>query len=419
MILEICQTLETRGFNIHLIVPPSTENLLHQYQFLSARCTLDVISRPTGDVIPSLRWNIDDGQRLSDQGKIPKALEISIANGAEASDRLKHLTLISKPDLVIAGRQSEPALQFLHLLKIPLATVGSNHTWAEPWVTEPPNSLLGQGSHLVHNFARKCVRSLIDLPMITQWASKIPSSALNAEQAIDVESDPRDLISTLFELRPHKQATSSIAILKPDLTPDRETLPKDLCSFLDAHQRVLYVNLGAYADFHVLDIQQIMEGIISAMEQTYIDGAVWITASLRRERFFDVYDPLVDGQNPHWRFFPFVPQRAVLGHSSTRLVLSQCETLTFNEAIYHGVPLLNIDRDHFLNSRCAELVGVAGSISQHDIDATDISKKIGLIVQDVYGTFQSAVEYMQKLADSSGHDTNIAADMIEAVLDSQ
>ena len=386
---------------------------------MSAVCTFDKGSRPTEKAEPSLRWSIGERQCLPYQGNLPKTLETSTEHGAEASDRLKHLILRSNPDLVVAGWQSQPALQFLHLLKIPLATVGSNDAWTESRSTEPPNYLLTQGSHLLHNFARQSVRCLAALPMITEWASKIPSSALNAELPIDLVSDPRGLIPTLFELRPHKVSKPLVAMLKPVLTPSYDTLPEDLCSFLDAHQRVLYVNLGAHVDFHALDIQQIMEGIISAIEQTYIDGVVWSTASLQRERFFDVYDPLLDGQNPHWRFFPFVPQRAVLEHSSTRLLLSQCEALAFNEAIYHGVPLLNIDRDHLLNSQRAELAGVAGSISQHEIDATDICKKIGLIVQDVYGTFQSAVAYIQNMAVSSGQNTNTAADMIEAVLDSQ
>ena len=96
-------------------------------------------------------------------------------------------------------------------------------------------------------------------------------------------------------------------------------------------------------------------------------------------------------------------------HSTTQVFLSQCKTSSLNEAFYHGVPIVAIDG----NSEQAEAAGIARTLSHQKIDALDICAAIRDVVQDVYGSYQKNVDYMQRLATINGSRKELAANIIQ------
>lgn len=342
----------------------------------------------------------------------PDSSATQVATNTSFSNDVQLLVMANKPDLVFVDWKLEPVL-LLNECHPPLAVIWPNEAWNEYQSSSTYIESLRRDSESEHSSTREALGLKTGISLLRKWGCWIAGSP--SDRGLRIRGAPKTitLVNSFFDLIYPALLSPSILMVGPVLADKYSALSQELASFLDRHQRVIYINLGAQADFSAFEIQSIMMGLILALEQGHITGVVWATHPLRRQHFFDVYEPLLDGQDPRWRISPFVPQRAILAHSSTRLFLSQGGSSAFNEAMYHGVPLLTIYKDHLLNLKPAELMGVALSLSQYNINANDICKKVGLIIQDVYCSFQNAIVFMQGVAVSSSYRKELAAGMIE------
>ena len=192
----------------------------------------------------------------------------------------------------------------------------------------------------------------------------------------------------------------------PAPTPDFKT-------FLDTHSRVMYIDLGPRSSISHSQIQQIMEGIILAMERQYIDGLIWSTNGLARESFYDVFDKHLNNEDSDWIFVHDGLQPTMLAQSSIRIFLSTCDVAALHKAAWYGVPILALDEIHQYNATFVESLGIARVVLHHRIKCTELSDKIGEIVLDVYGTFRRSRAYMQKVVRDNGKRTQELATTIE------
>lgn len=209
---------------------------------------------------------------------------------------------------------------------------------------------------------------------------------------------------------------SSAEVISPLETKTCPSLQATLRSFLDAHERVLYIALDHRAGISQLDAQQILEGCILALEEQSIDAVLWITGTLPRDTFWDAYDRLVHNRDPHWRFNPKGSEAAILTHPAIRLFFSLCDNLSLVHAAWHGVPVLALDRDHEHNARYIERLGIALVISLERLSARKIRDSLREISLDMYGSFHMRVAYLQRMVTGNGERTQAVATEIDAVI---
>lgn len=333
----------------------------------------------------------------------------------EISKNLESLAAEVKPDFMIVDWHLEPAVRLVTRQRIPIAVVWSEmpsiaaelpearHESKDGDITSCPRFLgLTSDSSI-----------LLVLKRLGRWRGYM-----------DTEIDPQQMatpsyisfVNTVFDLNQPPELSPWIIPVGPILEDTFPSLSQDIESFLKLHERVLFVTLGSHASFAAFETQPIMQGILSALEEQFIDGVIWATESLSRNDFFDVFLPLLNNEDPHWRFYRFAPQRAILAHSSTRLFLSQCGSSSLNETIYHGVPVLAVDKEHPTNSKQAEDAGIARVVHYRDVNSIEICKNIGVIVRDIYGFFQRAVSFMQKVAVANRSRKELAVRAIEDIL---
>lgn len=95
-----------------------------------------------------------------------------------------------------------------------------------------------------------------------------------------------------------------------------------------------------------------------------------------------MFDNLLENQDPNWRFLPDAPQRSILAHPTTRLLLSQCENKGLIEAAWHDVLLLALNENHEHNAVPDKSIGVARLVPVQGIEALKVCAHIGEIVLD-------------------------------------
>lgn len=420
-VLEICRVLHSRGHIVEFATLAGHETLASPYSFVSSTHTIGGAITPKEAKQCSTFWTGHDRFIFRDRQELTEGVAIQKRIWAEASKNLKRQVNESIPDFVLVDWQIEPVVDFLGELHIAYAVMWPHIPW-----TRGELASLEHGSVMsrLRNILR-CIEGAMGL------ARRVPvfrDSANLRRWREEISGDVRtpqsttpnyiSFVNSLLTAASSQRLPPSIVFIGPVLGLTFPPLSHELSSFLATHTRVLYIALGTYATFSAFDIQQIMQAILSALEAHHIDGVIWATQSLGRREFFDVFEDLLDNRNPHWRFLTFTPQRPILAHPSTRLFVTQCGTSSLNEAVYHGVPMVGIDKDHPLNCKQAEQAGIAQIMSYRKIDANELCEKIGLTVQDVYGSFERAALYVQQLAVAKAGRKDVAADVVEkAILD--
>lgn len=332
-------------------------------------------------------------------------------------EKVNMIALEERIDFVLADWQDEPAVESLSEKGLPLAIM-----WPHlPWTMGNPRGphtgqLLGTLATLVPSLSDSSHSSegISILQNFATWAQKMRRNTGAGQIRRSLQMPAYiSFVNSFCGLEPLVDCSATIETIGPILSDEFPGLSERFEVFLRDHRRIVYISFDDHSWLSAFDLHQIIEGLLLALEKEYIDGVIWATHSIERRDFFDVYDQLLENQNPQWIFCTAVPQRAVLAHSATRVFLSQCETTSLNEAFYHGVPIVAIDGNHSLNSKQAEAAGVARTLSHQKIDAFSICAVIGDIVQDVYGSYQNNVDYMQRLAATNGSRKELAGNMIE------
>lgn len=142
------------------------------------------------------------------------------------------------------------------------------------------------------------LESLVVLRILKGFVKSFERMPANIKTQPYNEANYLSFIDTVFDLLLLKDFSGAITI-GPVLSSTYAIISAELQTFLAAHRRVLYINLSARARLSNIDIQQIMQGVISALDEGHIDGVIWATRSLRKEQLFDVFETLLDGEDPN------------------------------------------------------------------------------------------------------------------------
>ena len=221
---------------------------------------------------------------------------------------LKELIEKDTPDLLLLDWQDESALDCLDAASIPIALLRpqtvqrlesqSSKNYKE-WILEAIMSSCRSRFYTNH------LESAEDTPVepiaapntLYQEASvasaTIPTAVPGCITFLKLPNDPN-----------YSQETApSMELIGPLLANTYPSLTNELTEFLDAHDRVLYVTLGAHAKISAFKINDLVNGIKDALEQEHINGVIWATQSLDLARsFFDIFEDLLNNEDPQWRF---------------------------------------------------------------------------------------------------------------------
>ena len=411
-ILEICSILHSRGYTINLALPAGQGDYALRYPFISSTYALGgtLLSPVAGRTLAIPAAAVESP--VLEQTEETVAQRSRDCTLADTTSGFSQLLRSANSDLIFVDWKIQSAVGSVNELRTPLAVMWSQEAWSmrQPQTAASATKLLEFRDYIYER-----LESLVVLRILKDFFMSFERMPANIETQPCDEANCLSFINTIFDLVLPGDFSGAITI-GPVISSSYAIISAELQTFLDAHRRVLYINLGARAKLSSIDLQQIIEGVISALDKGYIDGVIWATRSLRREQFFDVFEPLLDGEDPNWIFLPFTPQRAIFGHPSTRILLSQCGLSSLNEAIYHGIPILTINKEHPLNTEYSVRAGITLTIPYDNIRAMDICLEIGYIVRDIYGAFQRAVRSMQNIAVANSRRKELAANAIESAI---
>ena len=317
----------------------------------------------------------------------------------------------SQIDVAIVDWQDQHTIEYLSATQIDVVAI---------WSPVPP--LPGPSSNVKTDFLKTgwdYLQSRLSSTLPSSGLAHIPTTDRNRSGGIlDRESPAIPIYSSYASSVNYAASTiiSSTQVIGPLVKMTCPSLTATLRSFLDAHERVLYIALGHRTWISQINAQQIVEGCILALEEQFIDAVLWNTGTLPRNTFWDVYDRLVDNRDPHWMFSLEGSEPAILAHRAARLFFSSCDSISLVHAAWHGVPMLALDRDHEQNAEYIESLGIALVIPFQGLDARMIRESIGRICLDIYGSFGMRVAYVQRIVTGNGEKTEAIATEIDTVI---
>src|SRR5438046_2494153 len=110
----------------------------------------------------------------------------------------------------------------------------------------------------------------------------------------------------------------------PPLTPE-------LFSFINVHERVLYVAFGTKAFTTIENNNKLLQSFIEAINKNIIDGVIWALSQTSKDDFSPTLSlndgtqvqtsTILNNEHPHVHIVEFAPQFAVLNHTNIKLFL--------------------------------------------------------------------------------------------------
>ena len=160
------------------------------------------------------------------------------------------------------------------------------------------------------------------------------------------------------------------------------SLTRKLSSFVNSHERILYVNLDARG-LTTENNDILLQSFIEAINEKIVDGVVW---SLPRSSFNNLSSTLkladgtlihthsiLNNNNPDIYVTGFTPQFAILKHNNTKLFLSNGDSVSSYESLYTATPMLLMPHDNHAGNVERLIILVSG---QRQLDVGGILKKM-------------------------------------------
>ncbi|RYP02284.1 hypothetical protein DL764_005850 [Monosporascus ibericus] len=269
------------------------------------------------------------------------------------------------------------------------------------------------------------------LPHIVPWMRWRNAMRRGARVKHKVPSEPKPnflvLVNSFFGLEMPKELPPLIAAIGPVLADEYPALDSTSSRFMDSHSRTIYIALGTHVILPERDVLKIFSGLVLALDAGFINCVIWSRANGEVINLGGV----LDGKHPDFLIPLFAPQRSILYHPNTALYLTHGGGSSAQEALFHGVRVvdsikndgslkrvltLGIYFDQLSNSAKLGIAGVGLSLDKFTFSPEEICTKIGELVQDKSGLFARNVERMKHIARVASKRKNLAADLVEEVM---
>jgi hypothetical protein len=251
---------------------------------------------------------------------------------------------------------------------------------------------------------------------------------------LDVKMGPPDetwkhsikLINNLFGFSAARPIGSLAEYIGPIIPKQYKPLTGDLKEYLDSHKNIAYIAFGQNAVPSEEDIAFILTGLIESLEAGYFDGFLWATVhasglfpdtiTTASGKTYNVSE-MFDHSNPHARMIKWVPQTAVLMHSSTSLFVSHGGLGSWYESMYSGTPMVMFPffGDQPGNALIIERSKLGGILKKDGSvqEAVDLYKRVA---KDEKEEIKGNVERFQAMVQIySEHGIMRGADVVEEV----
>lgn len=238
------------------------------------------------------------------------------------------------------------------------------------------------------------------------------------------------LVNSCFGIEIPKDLPPLVAAIGPVLADTYPPLTETLQTFLNSHERVLYIGLGSHVILPNDRLEKLMGGVTAALNRGHIDGVIWSirdVAQKKLNREYKLYDAngrdfrardILEGLHDQWLVLNWVPQRAILDHAHTRIYLTHSGASSTNEVIFHGVPAitLGIYFDQLTHAIRLRLAGVSETLNKDTFTESELPLIIERIMVDADGSIRRNVKRMKCIARVASRRKYLAADLIEEVL---
>lgn len=343
----------------------------------------------------------------------------------------------ARPDFVLADFFAESAARdVLRQYGIQIAVVWPQMPFLmapAPYISGQPgfeadrSALTSEHASLLARFRNELVivRGLPELVSWRLWTGRMRADA-GVRYSLPVLTKPDYLVfvNTFFGLEVPRDLPPLMAAVGPILADEYPPLDDALSAFLQTHDRTVYISLGTHIALPTSDVLKVLRAMLQCLEARHINGIIWSLPNL--SALISQSPPETDGttarilanHHPNFHLSPFVPQRAILDHTSTILFLTHGGGSSANEALFHGSPALTMGFffDQLCNSARLLHAGVGLSLDKSAFTPESITRSVGRILKDEDGSFARNVRRMQTIARVASRRKHHAADLIEEVM---
>ncbi|KAI4101562.1 MAG: hypothetical protein L6R37_004888 [Teloschistes peruensis] len=439
-ILEISKILAARGYDIDFGTLQGQEHFAKPYPFISRVHTLGPgvpINVEEREYLRMTEWDIAKGF-----GPVMQTKQFLDSSWPYVYSALSAIMTDPqrRPDLILGDYLVDAVRDMQIEYDIPIAM----HWPQMPFMALPASYIPGHAGLQIEvmtsehaTIRQRLINELVPLRIAPaairykRWLRQMRKAAgVHRMLATPRKPDHLMLVNSFFGVEVPKDLPPNVVAIGPVLADKYDGLDDAMVQFLEIHRRVLYIALGTHVLLGGGALEKILEGVMSSLGDTLIDGVIWSIREMARRQFnlkatartssgkLSSVQELLDGHDPSFRFFEFAPQRALLAHPSIRCYLTHGGASSTNESVYHGVPTVTIGIyfDQLQNAIRLRDAGVSVPLDKLRFTAQDLSSAIASIMQDSSGSFRQNCQRLKQVAGVASRRKFLAADMIEEVL---
>jgi hypothetical protein len=234
------------------------------------------------------------------------------------------------------------------------------------------------------------------------------------------------LVNSLYGIEAARPMGPLVEMVGPILPRYYDPLTPELESFLNTHQRIIYIAFGQHAMSSFQDQTMLLTAILESIESNIYDGFLWATR--HHSNFPDTITTqsgstyniaaMFNASQTNTRFVKWAPQTAVVMHPSVSVFLTHGGAGSFFEGLFAGKRLIVFPffGDQFPNAHNVQHNGM-GSYLSHDSSQQEANEAVASVGRDIDGFYQKNVRRYQALVQiHSRHGPLRAADLVEEVI---
>ncbi|KAL0935022.1 UDP-glucosyl transferase family protein (cytochrome P450) [Colletotrichum truncatum] len=441
-ILELGAVLAARGHEVHFGTNSGQEQWASTYPSVSRVHSFGP-ALPDGEArlhyTRMTKWRPSDGI-----GSIMESKYLFDSYWPDTYFHLRELVLdpATKPDMIIADFFVDAAAKDMMIeFGVPIAVM-----WPQmPYLLAPVSYIPGQSGFQVDftptsenasmwSRIRNEMVMFWALPHITAWLwwTKKMRKQHGVKHPLPLATKPGHLVfvNSFFGLEPPKDLPPLMAAVGPILSDEYPQLEDKFKTFLEFHDKTIYIALGTHVVLPNEDLGKLIRGLILALDEGHINGVIWSIGSAGRRdsdrtASFNRADgstltvgDIFDEKHADFLAPTFAPQRAILEHVHTRVYLTHGGGSSANETLFHGTPVLVMGFffDQLSNSSRLVEAGVGLAMDKFDFRPDEIATKIARIVTDPDNSVGRNVERMKRIAHVASRRKYLAADLVEEVI---
>jgi MGT family glycosyltransferase len=213
------------------------------------------------------------------------------------------------------------------------------------------------------------------------------------------------IVGTAFGIEIPRPLPPHVQMVGPIFPKNVEPLSPSLSKWLEEGEEstgVVYIAFGTLATLEPWQAKALVEGLT--------DTGFRVLWSLPKNQ-----QHILPSLPSSFRIEQFVPQQAILSHSSVRAFVSHCGMNSINEALYWEKPILALPffgDQHYNSARIVDL-GVALKLNKNHFDSAEVRRKIDTLLS--IPSYKDATRQMSALLKNTG-GLDKAADIVETTL---